>query len=52
VENGRSTNQPIFELCERGGGGITALNYGVARTGINDSLNRLIPAIEAANGLP
>lgn len=52
VENGRSTNQPIFELCERGGGGITALNYGIARTGINDSLNRLIPAIEAANGLP
>jgi hypothetical protein len=40
VENGRSTNQPIFELCERGGGGI------------NDSLNRLIPVIEAAKGLP
>jgi hypothetical protein len=51
VENGRSTNQPINDLCSRGGGTITDLNYGVARTGINDSLNRLIPALDSANAL-
>ncbi len=52
VENGSNTNQPIFDLCfEHGGGGITDLNYGVAREGINNSLNRLIPAIETANSL-
>jgi hypothetical protein len=49
VENFLSTNQSIDELCDAGGGNLTALNYGVARMGINDSLNRLIPAIEAAN---
>ena len=53
VENGSNTNQPIFDLCfEHGGGGITDLNYGVAREGINSSLNRLIPAIETAKTLP
>jgi hypothetical protein len=52
VEHGSNTNQPIFDLCfEYGGGGITELNYGVARQGINESLNRLIPAIEAANAM-
>lgn len=52
VENGSNTNQPIFDLCfESGGGGITDLNYGVAREGINNSLNRLIPAIDTANSL-
>ncbi|MCA9917649.1 MAG: hypothetical protein KC445_06825 [Anaerolineales bacterium] len=49
VENFISTNESINSLCDDGGGGIGSLNYGVARTGINDSLNRLIPAIEAAN---
>ena len=50
VEHASNTNLPIFELCfEHGGGGITELNYGAARQGINDSLNRLIPALETAN---
>lgn len=49
VENFLATNESINALCDDGGGGISGLNYGVARTGINDSLNRLIPAIEAAN---
>lgn len=49
VENFLATNESIDALCDDGGGVITSLNYGVARTGINDSLNRLIPAIEAAN---
>jgi len=48
VENFLATNESIDALCDDGGGVITNLNYGVARTGINDSLNRLIPAIEAA----
>jgi len=52
VEHGSQKNQPIFDLCfEHQGGGITELNYGVARSGVNDSLNRLIPAIEAANAM-
>ena len=50
VEHTSNTNLPIFELCfVHGGGGITDLNYGAARQGINDSLNRLIPAIDTAN---
>lgn len=49
VENFLATNESINSLCDGGGGVIGSLNYGVARTGINDSLNRLIPAIEAAN---
>lgn len=49
VENFLATNESIKALCDGGGGVISSLNYGVARTGINDSLNRLIPAIEAAN---
>lgn len=49
VEHFLATNESINSLCDNGGGGISALNYGAARTGINDSLNRLIPAIEAAN---
>lgn len=52
VEHGSEKNQPIFDLCyEHQGGGVTELNYGVARTGVNDSLNRLIPAIETANAM-
>ncbi len=49
VENFISTNTSIDLLCDDGGGGITPLNYGAARQGINASLDRLIPAIEAAN---
>ncbi|MCB9006397.1 MAG: hypothetical protein H6656_03325 [Ardenticatenaceae bacterium] len=49
VENFIATNESINALCDGGGGVISALNYGAARQGINDSLNRLIPAIEAAN---
>lgn len=49
VENFLATNESIKALCDGGGGVLSSLNYGVARTGINDSLNRLIPAIEAAN---
>ena len=49
VENFLATNESINALCDGGGGVLSALNYGAARQGINDSLNRLIPAIEAAN---
>lgn len=49
VENFLATNESINSLCDGGGGGISSLNYGVARSGINDSTNRLNPAIEAAN---
>ncbi|VAW35644.1 hypothetical protein MNBD_CHLOROFLEXI01-5393 [hydrothermal vent metagenome] len=49
VENIISTNETIDFLCDQGGGVVTSLNYGVSRAGINDSLNRLIPAVEAAN---
>ncbi|MAT99180.1 MAG: hypothetical protein CL608_18700 [Anaerolineaceae bacterium] len=49
VENFLATNESIDFLCDSGGGTPSALNYGTARQGINDSLDRLIPAIEAAN---
>ncbi|MCB8926675.1 MAG: hypothetical protein H6652_13730 [Ardenticatenaceae bacterium] len=49
VENFLATNESINALCDGGGGILSALNYGAARQGINDSLNRLIPAVEAAN---
>ena len=51
VDNGISSNQAIFDTCFNNSGTISALNYGVAREGINNSLNRLIPAIEAANSM-
>ncbi len=46
-----ATNESLNSLCTNGGGAITGLNYGVARTGVNESVDRLSPAIEAANGL-
>ena len=49
VENFLSSNESINALCDGGGGGLSQLNYGAARQGINNSLDRLIPAIEAAN---
>jgi hypothetical protein len=49
VENFLATNESINALCDGGGGGLSQLNYGAARQGINNSLDRLIPAIEAAN---
>jgi len=49
VENFLATNESIDSLCDGGGGALSALNYGAARQGINNSLDRLIPAVEAAN---
>ena len=49
VENFLATNESIDLLCDGGGGQVSELNYGAARSGINASLDRLIPAIEAAN---
>jgi hypothetical protein len=46
-----ASGEAINSLCLNGGGRVTPLNYGVARTGVNESLDRLIPAIDAANTL-
>lgn len=46
-----TTNSPIDDSCKNGRGTITPLNYSVARTGINESIDRLSPAIDAANAL-
>lgn len=51
VENFLTSNQPIDSLCDQGGGVINNLDYGAARQGINNSLDRLIPAIEQANNM-
>lgn len=51
VEHGKQTSESIYALCTGGGGKLTGLNYGVARMGINESLERLGPAINMANGL-
>lgn len=55
VENGLATNQALSTICdedkEEGQNRITWLNFTAGRTGVNDSLNRLLPAIETANAL-
>ncbi|MCI0394700.1 MAG: SH3 domain-containing protein [Chloroflexi bacterium] len=51
AQHALNTNEAILSLCANGGGVISNLNYGAARTGINESLDRLIPAIAAANAL-
>jgi len=52
AEHGLATNDAIYALCTGEGRRLlTFFNYSVGRTGINDSLSRLIPAIEAANAL-
>ncbi|MCL4264766.1 MAG: hypothetical protein KJ069_16200 [Anaerolineae bacterium] len=50
VENVLATNDALRGLCVDGGR-VTQHNYGVGRQGINISLERVIPAIEAANAL-
>jgi hypothetical protein len=52
AEQALATNDAIYGLCTGEGRSLlTFFNYSVGRTGINDSLSRLIPAIEAANAL-
>ena len=51
IENTLSTNDGIYTICQEGGGGVGHLVYGNSRQGINQSLDRLIPAIETANEL-
>jgi hypothetical protein len=50
-DNAVATNEALDAMCQADGGSISYLNYTVARTGIVDSLARLIPAIGAANQL-
>jgi hypothetical protein len=52
AEQALATNDAIYALCTGEGRRLlTFFNYSVGRTGINDSLSRLIPAIEAASAL-
>jgi len=51
VENGLATNEAIYSLCTGGGGRLSYLNYSAARMGVNESLDRLNPALETANAL-
>jgi hypothetical protein len=44
-------SESLNSLCVNGGGGLSGLNFGIARMGVNESLDRLHPAINAANGL-
>lgn len=44
-----NTNFNIHTICNKGGGFLGQHEYGVARMGINQALDRLIPALEAAN---
>ena len=43
------SNKDIYLLCNDGGGAPSALNYGIARTGINEALNKINAGIAAAN---
>ena len=51
ADNVLATNEQIYLLCQSGGGKVSQLNYGLARSGIHDTLPRLIPAIATANAL-
>ena len=51
ADNAVATNEALDVMCQTEAGTVSYLNYTVARTGIVDSLARLIPAIGAANGL-
>lgn len=51
TENVINTNQLIYTNCVTGHTRVSEMDYGFARPAINDSLNHLIPAIEAANAL-
>jgi hypothetical protein len=51
VEHAIETQHTIIFICSGQGGGVTELDYGVARVGIGEALNRLYPAIAAAETL-
>ncbi|MAT98939.1 MAG: hypothetical protein CL608_17485 [Anaerolineaceae bacterium] len=51
ADNIIATNSGVRTLCEEGGGVIGELDYGVARQGIGESLNRINQAIQTANTL-
>ena len=48
VEHALNTNDHIYGICLGGGGRITNLEYGEARIGIHEALERLNPAIDTA----
>jgi hypothetical protein len=48
VEHTLDTSHTIEFICSGSGGNVTRLDYGIARTGINESLDRLYPAVETA----
>jgi hypothetical protein len=48
IEHAVETNDHLFGICTGGGGKITDLEYGEARIGIHESLERIGPAIETA----
>lgn len=46
-----ASNEAIYLVCVNRGRSLTFLNYSIGRTGINDSLARLAPAIVTADEL-
>jgi hypothetical protein len=48
VEHLLSSSGHIADICAGGGGSLTDLEYGLGRIGINESLDRLYPAVETA----
>ncbi|MFQ5434444.1 MAG: carboxypeptidase regulatory-like domain-containing protein, partial [Anaerolineae bacterium] len=46
-----SRTEQIFAICQNGGTGVGGNIFGLTRHGINEALNKLIPAINAANAL-
>jgi uncharacterized protein YraI len=51
IDHGLGSNDGIYSYCQNGTGAVTQHSYGTARQGINDSLDRLNPAIDLANSL-
>jgi uncharacterized protein YraI len=51
ADHAMATNEAIYSVCVNRGRSLTFLNYSVGRTGINDSLSRLAPAMITAEEL-
>jgi hypothetical protein len=48
---GISRTKQIYEFCQNGGGWLDPNIYGLTRFGVNEALDKLYPAINAANAL-
>ncbi len=51
VEHLLDSSKHIADICAGGGGNLTNIEYGIGRISVNESLERLYPAIETATAM-